>query len=286
MSAEYRPIKNILFNELFNNRLEKYGIGVEMRGEHAALIGPNGVLFAKPEGKSIHLERQLGVDTIAILEALSQEFDTEIVDENDHRFWGFSSLAEMFESFRAVEAERAHSANLHESDWIVVEGPSPWDAEFAVNWLQFAIEADRLLQCYFDENPGFRRSIRRLELMGNVEFATAAMAFLGMWLKDTQTFMLHLVDSEWGDVISIMATIGFFMQTGDRYQMTIPMNLKVEKIKDQLIKLAATEDAEYIIHPEQLVVCMRQAEAIEWKRNLDGINWQQRLADREALLAE
>ena len=78
-----------------DKRLEKYGIEVEHRGAVTSLIGPFGTLLATAEGSSTHFERALAVDTHAVIDALEIEYGTKIVDENDHRFWGFSSREEM-----------------------------------------------------------------------------------------------------------------------------------------------------------------------------------------------
>ena len=61
----------------------------------SALTGPNGILFATPEGGSTHFESRLGVDTEAVLNAIRIEYGIEIVDEDDPRFWGFASWDEM-----------------------------------------------------------------------------------------------------------------------------------------------------------------------------------------------
>ena len=55
MSAEYRPVFAIPFRDI-DKRLEKYGIKVDMSGQITRLTGPNGTLFAKPEGGSTHFE--------------------------------------------------------------------------------------------------------------------------------------------------------------------------------------------------------------------------------------
>jgi hypothetical protein len=99
MSAEYRPVFCIPFQAI-DERLEKYGIKVEFRGATTYLIGPFGTLFAEQEGSSTHFERSLGVDTQAVLDAIETEYGVEIVDENDHRFWGFSSEEQMMEACR------------------------------------------------------------------------------------------------------------------------------------------------------------------------------------------
>ena len=147
MSAEYRPVSILPF-DLLDDRLEKYGISVDRKGSVTCLIGPHGVLVAKPEGNSTHFERSLGVDTQVVLDALALEYGIEIVDEDDLRFWGFSSVAEM-----TASREKALCWN---DLWILVEGPAVSDAQFAVNWLQAALDADRILEHLFEQYPDLR----------------------------------------------------------------------------------------------------------------------------------
>ena len=80
------------------------------------------------------------------------------------------------------------SQDLQDQHWSLVEGPGPGDAEFAAQWLQSALKADRLLQKEFSEHPDFRPTIERVEIARFVEFAPAALAFIAMWLKDVSTF--------------------------------------------------------------------------------------------------
>ena len=58
----------------------------------------------------------------------------------------------------------------------------------------------------------------------------------------------------------LMAEIGFFRLTGDRYQMTLPQSLSGLKIKAALVKLAATEDQGYGLRPEHFVSCLSKAD--------------------------
>ena len=127
MSMEYRPVSAIQFSSL-DNRLEKYGIKVEVSDHTIAMRGRNGVLFAKPEGESLHCERKLGVDTEDVLEAIRTEYGVEIVDENDHRFWGFSSEEAMLGSFGLV----TDSSNSAADQCVVIEGPLSLDVDFAI----------------------------------------------------------------------------------------------------------------------------------------------------------
>ena len=89
-----------------------------------------------------------------------------------------------------------------------------------------------------------------------------------------------------GQIAFVMAAVGFFLQTGDRYQMTIPKHLTVDLIKEALLQLASTEDAECVFHPENLLASITRAQTQEWNQRLSAMPWQQRVADRDALLAE
>jgi len=177
------------------------------------------------------------------------------------------------------------SPEEREEAWVVVEPPGPGDAKFVSEWLSSAVEADRLLVSYYSINPAFLPSLGMID----EQFAPAAMAFVTMWLKDLAAFPLNLNRSEFTNSFANMAAVGFFTLTGDRYQMTVPKDLKVETITNALLQLAATEDvtADFDYpHPEWLVSTMTQQEALEWVRKLNRLTWQHRVADRDVLLAE
>jgi hypothetical protein len=141
------------------------------------------------------------------------------------------------------------------------------------------------LQAYFHENPGFLSSVRGLEIVC-IAFAPSAMAFIRMWLKGGDAFSFDLFDSEWAEIAFVMAAVGFFSQTGDRFQMTIPKRLTVNLIKRALLQLASTADAESALHPENLLATMTKERPHEWEQRLSAMPWKQRVADRDALLAE
>src|SRR3954451_2857105 len=138
MSAQYRPVSEIRF-QMIDKRLEKYGIKVEHRRPVTALTGPFGTLFATPEGSSTHFQRALGVDTQAVMDAIQMEYGIEVIDENDYRFWGFSSAEEMEEALRSTGPTRNR---------VLVEGPLITDAEFTASWLGAAASADAALDAY------------------------------------------------------------------------------------------------------------------------------------------
>lgn len=102
-------------------------------------------------------------------------------------------------------------------------------------------------------------------------------------MKDLTSFSLSVFEEPWGEVFAVMAEIGFFSRTGDRYQMTVPKSVTSEKIKAALLRLAATQD-ESGLHPEYLVHCLNQGDVQDWQQRLERMLWTQRVADRNVLL--
>ncbi len=65
--------------------------------------------------------------------------------------------------------------------------------------------------------------------------------------------------------------------------MIVPETVAIDRIKDELLRLIATQDSEYLLHAEELLTTMSQQQAIDWKRKLKRMNWQKRVADRSAI---
>jgi hypothetical protein len=96
MSYEYRPLQRIQFDSLFGGRLEPYGVSAEFGPERGVLSTSEGqYLIATREGSSTRFEFRNQAKPVNIFRALETEFGAEFVDENDYRFWGFSSLEAM-----------------------------------------------------------------------------------------------------------------------------------------------------------------------------------------------
>jgi len=94
-----------------------------------------------------------------------------------------------------------------------------------------------------------------------------------MWQAGKSSFSLDLLDPEWAEIFCIMARLGFFKQTGPRYQMIVPKTVAIDRIKDELLRLIATQDSERRLHPEELLTNMPQQQAIDWKRKLKRMSW-------------
>jgi len=166
---------------------------------------------------------------------------------------------------------------------ILVEGPAWGDAEFYGKWLLSAAKANELLQQAKTDDPEFRNAIDTLEVLHGLHFGIMATVFLSYFVdKEFQTFVLN---SSSEDLLSfvLMAEMGFFVQTGKRYQMTVPEKLNTEIVKQAHLKLAGSEDDEWI-HPERFAVDLPYPQAKMYQRLLREMSEKQRLADRRALL--
>src|SRR3974390_1912261 len=166
---------------------------------------------------------------------------------------------------------------------ILVEGPAWGDAEFYGKWLLSAAKANELLRQAKTDDTEFRNAIDPLEVLHGLHFGIMATVFLSYFVdKEFQTFVLN---SSSEDLLSfvLMAEMGFFVQTGKRYQMTVPEKLNTEIVKQAHLKLAGSEAGEWI-HPERFAVDLPSPQAKMYQRLLREMSENQRLADRRALL--
>jgi hypothetical protein len=120
MSTDYRPIPAILFNRLFDGCLDKYGVrekaDPDAMGKHRYLVGSDGILevYENSDGSSLFSRRSFTPVPWAVIDALTEEFETEMVSEDDHRFWGFATEEEesAFHERMAKESEEDFYKNL------------------------------------------------------------------------------------------------------------------------------------------------------------------------------
>lgn len=164
--------------------------------------------------------------------------------------------------------------------WVLVEGPKPGDAQFLGQWLLAAAKADKLLQEQFELDPGFKRAVDRLEVVYAFAFSPTATKCIELLMTDLTAFPLSVLGEPFGEAFVVMTELGFFSQTGDRFQMTIPKDTSSEEIKAALLHLANTEDQDFVLHPEHLVQCMDRCDVLDWQARLNRLPYLQRLADR------
>jgi hypothetical protein len=123
-----------------------------------------------------------------------------------------------------------------------------------------------------------------MEVWALVEFGPAATEFVRRWLKNYGLFQLNVTRSEWSEMFAVMVGLGFFTYTNDRYQMTIPSVVDAEQIADVLLRLAATEDGEYYLHPENLVEVRCRDGVTATMQRIGSMKLPERIAERQGLL--
>jgi hypothetical protein len=177
-------------------------------------------------------------------------------------------------------------ADFHEftRHWVLIEGPKPGDAQFLGEWLLAAAEADKILQKQFQLDLGFKRAVARLEVVYAFAFSPTATKFIELLMTDLTAFPLSVIDEPLGESFVVMAELGFFTQTGNRFQMTVPKTINPARIRAALLRLASTEDDDFFLHPERLVNCTERRDALDWQARLNRLPYSQRIADRDILL--
>jgi hypothetical protein len=106
MSTSYRSLTEIPYESLFDSRLEKHGVREELRSDTTAeyryLVGRDGALIAFPENNGLGCSfsrPSFAPMPWAVLDALVDEFQVELVTEYDHRYLGFDA-AEEWDAFQ------------------------------------------------------------------------------------------------------------------------------------------------------------------------------------------
>jgi len=77
------------------NGWKNTGSKFEREGLRTILTARSGTLCARPEGASTHFENKF-TDADYILNTIRAEYQVEIVDENDPRFWVYSTWEEVY----------------------------------------------------------------------------------------------------------------------------------------------------------------------------------------------
>jgi hypothetical protein len=169
---------------------------------------------------------------------------------------------------------------------VLIESPGWRDASFYGKWLLAAAEAQRLWREAVQSDCEFRSRIERLEVVSIVLLGNEALNVIGELAENDICTLIVRVDTELGDSVALLARMGFFALTGERYQMILPSGLNAEIVKGAALALAATEDDKYEIHPERLLRVMPLSSAQRWQSRLQQMDEQQRLADRDLLLSD
>ena len=123
-------------------------------------------------------------------------------------------------------------------------------------------KADELLQQAKRDDSQFCKAITDLEESEFMDFGLSAEWFLSQ-LAANKGFQTFVIEACSANAFVIMAETGFFALTGDHYQMTLPSNLDMGRVKQAYLKLAETEDEECLCNPEWLLVAMPYSQTIQ-----------------------
>lgn len=169
---------------------------------------------------------------------------------------------------------------------VLIEGPQWGDAEFYGKWLLAAAEAEALWKRAAEDDYVFAMQIDRVTIAYIPNFGIGATVLLSMFVGSPASVIVAMDDEriELVEENSMMAVMGFFVLTGERYQMVVPMRLDTAIIKDAVLKFARTEDDDYFLHPESLLTTLPRKAAIIWQELLRGMKDSHRYADRAVLL--
>lgn len=105
MSSDYRPLKEIRWPDLFDGRLEKFGVRecVHSDGRRYLTDGRGNLWVYRREDDTVSFTRYASSGAVGNLRwTLEEAFETEIVSEHDPRYWGFETEEEWHQA--GVEA--------------------------------------------------------------------------------------------------------------------------------------------------------------------------------------
>ena len=114
--------------------------------------------------------------------------------------------------------------------YVLVEGPAWGDAQFYGEWLLAAAKAQVLLKNALQDQQ-FATQSESLRVVYEPDFGIAATVMLMNLRGHWTTFVLNL-ESEQGEEFAMMAGMGFFVQCGHTWQMTIPPLLTLDTLKE------------------------------------------------------
>ena len=100
LSSGYRSLRPIPYIKLIDGRLMRFGVRIEVPANTAngrrCLVGGDGVLWVyRMHDGSCEFARFAGSLPFSVLDAIEEEFRTEVVNHHDYRYWGFGSEQEM-----------------------------------------------------------------------------------------------------------------------------------------------------------------------------------------------
>jgi len=165
----------------------------------------------------------------------------------------------------------------------LVEGPVWGDTKFYGHWLLAVSKANELWTEALN-SPRFNERVGSLLALFIPDFNIGATILLSRLEKNLASLVVNLDGEEESEEFAMMVGMGFFVLTGQRYQMVIPRRLTLGTVMEAALALAKTEDEDSILHPEHIITTMTYAEAKAWQTRLRQMDAGHRQADRLVLL--
>ena len=129
--------------------------------------------------------------------------------------------------------------NPYENEpYLLIEGPKRGDTTFYAKWLLGATKANALWEKAIKDSS-FKKQVKISQLYYHLNLSSCATTFLSLE-TNLACFVTPLVPWE-AKEFAIMAEMGFFVLTGQRYQMVIPRRLTMGKVKKAALRLAETQ---------------------------------------------
>jgi hypothetical protein len=163
----------------------------------------------------------------------------------------------------------------------LVEGPTYSDAKFYGEWLLAAASAQALWDHFIEDGrfKSWRDTLTELPPLDE-----GATYFLyALWAENQISFSVSVKDELEAGQFLLMTEMGFFILAGGRYQMAIPSNLDICRVRRAAMRYLETKDKDGF-HPDRLITTMSWEQLKEWEELLDNLGEEQRCADRAILL--
>jgi hypothetical protein len=158
-----------------------------------------------------------------------------------------------------------HSPAAARSDLVaLVQTPTWGDVKFFGHWFLAVAEAKQAMEVALESDPRLRE---RFEFAVKTDLGIDALLYIHYIVGWYSSFVIDIT-SEDADGFFVFAQLGFFVLTGNRYQMSIPQNISPKDAAAAIERLLSTEDGEFVRHHENIIKCMTRSDAAECQRQL------------------
>ena len=131
-------------------------------------------------------------------------------------------------------------------------------------------------------DPLFVKKIDLLTAVTIPDFSICATVLLSQFEKELCSIVIATGADE-VDEFAMLIDLGFFVRTEQRYQMVIPSQLNIAKVKRAALRLANIGEKRYV-NPSCFLATMPQLLANKWQHCFRKMGESRRCARRQALL--